>query len=150
MAKEASTTTIKTNLYKQDSFEQYINNNKINFNFRTKNKLMEEEKSQNIFVNKFLEEADLNEIYDLLCEINNTISTNVFITENKSCCNKKRSCSCENKHFTHSRQHSQELREILYILKKPLNKIPFKPLLKPKKISLVGKAFFAISSDNDN
>jgi len=106
-AKETATTTIKQNIYKQDSFEQSINNNKINFNFDSKNKFLEEEKSENIFINKYLEEANLNEIYDLLYKINNTISTSVFITENKNCCNKKRSCSCESKHFTHDKQHSK-------------------------------------------
>ena len=151
-AKETETITIKQNIYKQDSFELSINNNKINFNFNSKNKLLEEEKSENIFINKYLEEANLNEIYDLFYKINNTISTSVFITENKNknSCNKKRSCSCESKHFTHDKHHSKELREILYILKKPLNEIPFKPLLKPKQISLVGKVFFAIPSDNNN
>ena len=144
------TPNIKPNSYEQHSFEKYINYNKINLNFGSKNKLMEEEKSQNVFVNKYLEEADLNEIYDLLYEINNTISMSVYIKENNNCCNKKRSCSCESKHFTPNKQHSKELKEILYILKKPLYDIPFKPLLKPKKISLDGKVFFAIPSDNNN
>ena len=145
-AKEA----FNINLHRKKSFEQCINYNKINLNSDSKNKLMEEDKSQNIFINKYLEEAELNEIYDLLYEINHTLSMSVYINNNKNCCNNKRSCSCEHKHLTHDKQHSKELKEILYILKKPLYEIPFKPLLKPKKISLDGKVFFAIPSDSNN
>ena len=148
-AKETAIST-KTNIHKKHSFEQYTNFNKINLNFSSKNKLMEEEKSQNIFINQNLEEADLNEIYDLLYEINNTISMSSYIKDNKNCCCNKRSCSCEHEHFTHNKQHSNELKEILCILKKPLYEIPFKPLLKPKKISLDGKVFFANPLDSNN
>ena len=144
------TSKIKTNMLEQDSFEQYVNNNKIKLNFNQKNKLLEEEKSQNIFIDKYFEEADLNEIYDFLYEINRTIAMSFYISDNNNCCNKKRSCSCESKHLTHNKHHSKELKEILCILNKPLYEIPFKPLLKPKKISLVGKVFFAIPSDNHN
>ena len=147
-AKETAIST-KTNIHKKHSFEQYTNINKINLNFGSKNKLMEEEKSQNIFINQNLEEADLNEIYDLLYEINNTISMSSYIKDNKNCCCNKRSCSCEHEHFTHNKQHSNELKEILCILKKPLYEIPFKPLLKPKKISLDGKVFFANPLDSN-
>ena len=110
----------KANLHEHNSFEQYINYKKTNLNFGSKNNLMEKEKSQNVFINKYLEEADLNEIYNLLYEINSSISMNVYKKKNKNCCNNLRSCSCENKHLTHNKQHSNELNEILYILKKPL------------------------------
>ena len=57
-------------------------------------------------------------------------------------------------------EHSKECKEILSILRKPLSNknitnfkmydTPFKPLLKPKKVSLVGKVFFGIPDDDIN
>ena len=56
----------------------------------------------------------------------------------------------ENKNF-------KECQEILNILKKPLSdknirfyNSPFKPLLKPRKISMVGRVFYDIPNDENN
>ena len=139
-------------------FEQNINNNKICFKYSSKNKLFEKEKTENIFMNKALEKADLKDIYKLLKEINQTINSNINSKNKKDYHNIKRSCSCENKKDANEREHSNEFEEILYILKKALINenikkeksylIPFKPLLKPKKISLVGKVLFHVPSDD--
>ena len=61
---------------------------------------------------------------------------------------------------TISDDHSKECQEILSILNKPLSnknirnkdkyETPFKPLLKPKKISLVGKIIFGAQSNDYN
>ena len=139
-------------------FEQNINNNKICFKYSSKNKLFEKEKTEHIFMNKALEKADLKDIYKLLKEINQAINLNINSENKKDYHNIKRSCSSENKKDANERKHSNEFEEILCILKKPLiNKnikkeksylIPFKPLLKPKKISLVGKVIFHVPSDD--
>ena len=54
-------------------------------------------------------------------------------------------------------ENAKECEEILNILKKPLsdknvrfNYSPFKPLLKPRKISMVGKVFYDIPNDDNN
>ena len=139
-------------------FEQNINNNKICFKYSSKNKLFEKEKTENIFMNKALEKADLKDIYKLLKEINQAINSNINSKNKKDYHKIKRSCSCENKKDANEREHSNEFEEILYILKKPLINqnikkeksylIPFKPLLKPKKISLVGKVIFNVPSED--
>ena len=139
-------------------FEQNINNNKICFKYKSKNHLFEKEKTENIFMNKSLEKADLKEIYKLLKEINQAIILNINSKNKKDCRNIKRSCSSENKKDINEREHSNEFEEILCILKKPLINenikkeesylIPFKLLLKTKKISLVGKVIFNVPSDN--
>ena len=108
-------------------------------------------------MNKSLEEADLKDIYKLLKEINKNIILNINSKNTKDFHNIKRSCSSENKKNLNEKKHSNEFEEILYILKKPLinenikkeksKLIPFKPLLKPKKISLVGKVIFNVPSD---
>ena len=61
---------------------------------------------------------------------------------------------------TINEDHSKECKEILSILRKPLSNknirnlrmydTPFKPLLKPKKVSLVGKVLFGIPADDIN
>ena len=137
-------------------FEQNINN-KIRSKYGSKNKFFENEKTEHIFMNKSLEEADLKDIYKLLKEINKNIILNINSKNKKDFHNIKRSWSSENKKYVNEKKHSNEFEEILYILKKPLinenikkeksKLIPFKPLLKPKKISLVGKVIFNVPSD---
>ena len=139
-------------------FEQNINNNKICFKNSSKNQLFEKEKTEHIFMNKALEKADLKDIYKLLKEINQAINSNINSKNKKDYHKIKRSCSSENKKETNEREHSNEFEEILCILKKPLINdniqkeksyhIPFKPLLKPKKISLVGKVIFNVPSED--
>ena len=139
-------------------FEQNLNNNKMCIKFGSKNEFFEKEKTEHIFTNKFLEKADLNDIYKLLNEINKTLILNNNIINKKDGHNIKRSYSFENRKNINRKEHSEEFEEILYILKKPLiNKnikkhksyfIPFKPLLKPKKISLVGKVIINIPTDD--
>ena len=76
-----------------------------------------------------------NEIQSILSDLNKNIEIN--IKENE----------IENKNYN-------ECQEILNILKKPLSDknitfhySPFKPLLEPKKISMVGKVFYNIPKD---
>ena len=149
--------------YTDSSFEQeisYNENNKSFSNFESENKIIGEE-YENIFRDKNLEEAEINEIYDLLNKIE------LEITLDKSTLDKnedyyynhrRRSYSFENKKNKKIEQHSNECEEILSILKKPLSdknlkdknifNIPFKSLLEPKKVSLIGKIFYDISSEN--
>ena len=139
-------------------FEQNINNNKICFKYSSKNQLFEKEKTEHIFMNKALEKADLKDIYKFLKEINQAINSNINSENKKDYHNIKRSYSSEIKKDANEREHSNEFEEILYILKKPLINqnikkeksylIPFKPLLKPKKISLMGKVLFHLPSDD--
>ena len=133
----------------------------LNFkNEEEKKNIKENEKSQNIFENKFLEEADLDEIYDFLNEINQAVTIDVNTIDKKSFyLNNKNSKSDQNLNIKNE-DHSNECQEILSILKKPLSNkdirngkfydSPFKPLLKPKKVSLVGKVFYGNPSDDIN
>ena len=78
-----------------------------------------------------------NEIKSILSDLDKNIEINIKDNENKN---------------------YNECQEILNILKKPLSdknlrfyNSPFKPLLKPRKISLVGKVLCGIPNDeNDN
>ena len=151
----------------EENFEEIneIFENKLspNLNFKNeeeKKNIKENEKSQNIFENKFLEEADLDEIYDFLNEINQAVTIDVNTINKKSFyLNNKNSKSEQNLNIKNE-DHSNECQEILSILKKPLSNkdirngkfydSPFKPLLKPKKVSLVGKVFYGNPSDDIN
>jgi len=142
------------------SFEQEINENDRNksfSNFETKNKFINEE-SDNIFRDKNLEEAEINDIYDLLNKIELEITLDKSILDNEDdyyIKNRRRSYSFEIKK---NKKQLNECEEILSILKKPLSdknlndknifNIPFKPLLEPKKVSLVGKVIYDITSEN--
>ncbi len=138
-------------------FEQNINNNKY-FKYSSKNQLFAKEKTEHIFMNKSLEKAELKDIYKLLKEINQAIILNINSKNKKGYHYVKRSCSSEIKKNINEKDNSSEYEEILCILKKPLinenikkeisNPIPFKPLLKPKKISLMGKVIFNVPSDD--
>jgi len=143
------------------SFEQEISENddinKSFSSFESSNKFKNEE-SENIFRDKNLEEAEINEIYDLLNKIELEITLDKNTLEKKEdyyIKNKRRSYSYEIKR---NEKYYNECEEILSILKKPLSdknlkdnnifNIPFKPLLKPKKVSLVGKVIYDIISEN--
>ncbi len=154
------------------SFEKDIN--KINNNFQNKlshnldfkseneKKKPKKDKSQNIFENKYFKEAYIEEIYEMINEINQTITIDVNSTNKKDYYrHKNRSYSVRNIKNTNE-DHYNECQEIISILKKPIqhpNNIyiknkklydtPFKPLLEPKKVSLVGKVLFCNPS-NDN
>ena len=141
-----------------DIFENKLSPS-LNFkNEEEKKNIKENEKSQNIFENKFLEEADLDEIYDFLNEINQAVTIDVNTIDKKSFyLNNKNSKSEQNLNIKNE-DHSNEFKEILLILKKPLSNkdirngkfydSPFKPLLKPKKVSLVGKVLYGNPSDD--
>ena len=101
-----------------------------------------------------LEEIDLNEINDMLNEMDNEIPINIGINH-----------SYNNIKIKNKESHEQECKEILRILNIPyrpysnkdLRKVnldtPFKPLLKPKKVSMIGRVFYNVSSEdntNDN
>ena len=121
----------------------------FDFNFNEEKILIEKENSKNIFNNKIFEENDLSEIYDFLNEINKEENYNN---------NKKYAFSQHNSNITND-DHFNECQEILSILKKPLsnknlrnrniNDTPFKPLLKPKKVSLEGKILCYTPSENN-
>lgn len=119
------------------------------------------EKEKN-FNNKCFEDNDISELFDVLNEINqavtidtDTINKKEFIEHNRQDYND------ENTNIILNNEHFNACQEILSILKKPLSNknirnrniynsqydTPFKPLLKPKKVSLVGKVFYDIPSD---
>ena len=94
-----------------------------------------------IFINKndFIsddKDEDYNDILSILSDLNKNIELNIKEDENK-----------------YKNKNSKECQEIINILKNPLNNIkniknntnlcsPFKPLLKPKKISMAGKIIY--------
>jgi len=153
------------------SFDEDINevddifNNKslhdLEFKFEKEKNLAEKDISQNLFNNKYFEELELDDINDVINEINKAVTIDINTVNQKDCDNNK------NKNQTYIKQnnnitnddHFNVCQEILSILKKPLSNknirnrniysTPFKPLLKPKKISMVGKVFFDIPSDNN-
>ena len=132
----------------------------FDFNFNEEKIMIEKENSQNIFNNKIFEENDLSEIYDFLNEINKAenIDLNTLNKEENYNNNKKYAYSQHNSNIIND-DHFNECQEILSILKKPLsnknlrnrniNDTPFKPLLKPKKVSLEGKILCYTPSENN-
>ena len=140
--------------------DNFQNKSPINFNcnFETKN---EEEKKQKNVDNKCFEKADINEIYDLLNGINKAVTIDISKKNRKDYYNKNKKLLniVENINPIND-SHSKVSQEILSILQKPLcykikrNKDkyenPFKPLLRPKKISLVGKIFHGSPSNDFN
>ena len=137
----------------EPSFEKNILNNcsyiGLDSKIESTNKLIDEEKAENnIFSKKLFEKANISEIYDLLKVMNQPVTIDVNKIGKKDYYYsdiKNRAHSIENKqNILIEDQHSKECQEILHVLQMPLNDkkeddIPFKPLLKPKKISLVGK-----------
>ena len=127
------------------------------FNLRfEKEKENSNDKIEKLFENKYFEEAELDEIYNVLKEINKAVNIDVNTTTKKEYY-KKYSMNIPTKN-TINEDHSKECKEILSILRKPLSNknirnlrmydTPFKPLLKPKKVSLVGKVLFGIPADD--
>ena len=147
-----------------DIFENKLSPNLIYKNDKNeeeKKRGKEYEKSHKIFENKYFEEADPDEIYDVLYEINKAVTIDVnTINKNNFYQKKNHSKSEQNLNIKNDDDHFNECQEIICILKKPLSNkdirngkfydSPFKPLLKPKKVSLVGKVFYGIPSDDIN
>ena len=151
----------KSSIEIEPSFEQGIYNNSSNLNldskFESKNNLIDKEKVEKIvFSKKMFEKSNINEIYDFLKVINQPVTIDVNKTDEKDYYysnRKRRALSNENKiNISNDKEkHSKECQEILHILQMPINvkkdeDIPFKPLLNPQKISLVGKVIFDISN----
>ena len=145
-----------------NSFENKSPNN-FDFKFEPENKITEEQpQSQNIPENKNSDEADLDEIYDVLNEMGKAITIELNELNLNPYLNKrKHSFSFHNKNNNiNNNENFNECQEILSILKKPLSNknvrnldnydSPFKPLLEPKKVSLVGKVFYSIPSEDAN
>ena len=115
------------------------------------------DKIEKLFENKYFEEADLDEIYNILKEIDKAVTIDINTKTKKDYYkNKKYSMNIPTKN-TINEDHSKECKEILSILRKPLSDknirnlriydTPFIPLLKPRKVSLVRKEFFGIWED---
>lgn len=141
-----------------DIFENASSPSLIYKNEEEKKNEKEKEKSPNSFENKYFEEADLDEICDVIYQINQAVNIDVnTINKNNFYLNKKHVKSEENLNIKNE-DHSKECQEIISILKKPLSNkdirngkfydSPFKPLLKPKIVSLVGKVLYWIPSDD--
>jgi hypothetical protein len=129
------------------------------FNLHLENeKNSSNDKIENIFENKYFEEAEMDEIYNVLNEINQAVTIDVNSTTKKDY---YRSNSMDEPKINVIKEnHSKECKEILSILRKPSSNknvrnlkmydTPFKPLLKPKKISLVGKIICGFPADDIN
>ena len=116
--------------------------NLINYNFSFENYDIKDNKFELDLVLKKIDFVDdkneeNNEIKSILSDLNKNIEINIKESE------------IENKNYN-------ECQEILNILKKPLSdknirfyNSPFKPLLKPRKISMVGKVFYP-NDENSN
>ena len=120
------------------SFENKIEINDINFlpNLTTEN---ENEKIMSNEINDM--EEDNKEENDVFKTILDDLNKNIEI---------------DIKEFEKENKNYKECKEILDILKYPRSDknirngiSPFKPLLKPKKISLIGKVFFDIPNDDN-
>lgn len=153
------------------SFEKNIseiNNNfqnKLSYNldFKSENqkKILKKNKSQFNFENKYFEEADIEEIYEMIYEINQAVTIDLNTTnKNDYYRNNKRSHSVQKITYTNEDNYN-ECKEIISILKKPIiqindkdiknkeiNETPFKPLLMPKKVSLEGKVLYGNPSND--
>ena len=141
-----------------DIFEKKLSPNLNYKNEEEKKSIKENEKYQNIFENRYFEEEDLDEIYSVLYEINQAVTIDVnSINKKNFYLNNNNSKSEENLNIK-KEDHTKEFQEIISILKKPLSNkdirngkfydSPFKPLLKPKKVSLVGKVLCGLPSDD--
>ena len=151
----------KSSIEIEPSFEHGIYHNSSNINldskFESKKNLIDKEKVEKIvFSKKMFEKSNINELYDFLKVINQPVTIDVNKTNKKDYYysnRKKRALSHENKiNISNDKEkHSKEYHEILHILQMPINvkkndDIPFKPLLNPQKISLVGKVIIDISN----
>ena len=136
----------------QDMKNEIININEFHFSFENKNEINytnnilphisenENEKIENAEPNDFEDDnKEENSVFEaILNDLNKNIEINIKELEN------------ENKNY-------RECQEILEILKYPLSDknirngiSPFKPLLKPKKVSLIGKVLCDIHIDNNS
>ena len=136
----------------------------LNDNFKNKSNNcfnFDAEKEKN-FSNKCLEDNDINELYDVLNEINQAVTIDTDTKNKKEYIEyKKQDYNDENTNIIFKDEHYNACQEILSILKKPSSNktlrnrniynseydTPFKPLLQPKKVPLVGKVFYDIPSD---
>lgn len=137
-----------------------LNNNIKNKSNHCFNFDAEKEKNLNY---KYFEENDINEIFDVLNEMNQAVTIDTdSINKKEFIGHDKKEYNDENTNIMFNDEHFNACQEILSILKKPSsnktiirnrniynsqNDTPFKPLLKPKKVSLVGKVFYDIPSD---
>ena len=129
------------------------------FKFEKEKNLVEKDNSESIFNNKYFEELELDEISDVLNEINKAVTLDINTVNQKDGDKNKSQTYIKQSNNIINDDHFNVCQEILSILKKPLSNkdirnkniysTPFKPLLKPKKISMVGKVFFDIPSDNN-
>ena len=136
----------------KDMKNEIININEFHFSFENKNEINytnnilphisenENEKIENAETNDFEDDnKEENSVFEaILNDLNKNIEINIKELEN------------ENKNY-------RECQEILEILKYPLSDknirngiSPFKPLLKPKKVSLIGKVLCDIHIDNNS
>ena len=159
MEKEIQNTknsNFKNNINNEESLTEKnnYNLNEFNYSFENKKEINDNNNVINFFSNIILEKesenkndndiADFdednkeenNEFRTILDDLNKNIEINVKEIEN---------------------ENYKECQEILEILKYPRSDknirggiSPFKPLLKPKKISLVGKVFYNIPDDENN
>ena len=147
---------LKININNEESLteKKNYNLNEFNYSFENKKEVNDNNNVINYFSNIILEKesenkndndiADFdednkeenNEFKTILDDLNKNIEINVKELEN---------------------ENYKECQEILEILKYPRSDknirggiSPFKPLLKPKKISLVGKVFYNIPDDENN
>ena len=140
-----------TNYFNKDNITQSIeykefDNNFLNFNlsfeenFNSNQKLSNNKSKEEIY-NKFIDfendkDEENEEIKSILSDLNKNIDINIKEKENNN---------------------YRECQEIINILRKPLSDkyirsyiSPFKPLLKPKKISMAGKVLYDIQNDNND
>ena len=141
-----------------DNFQNKLTQN---FNCNCEKIIIKEKNLKDYVENKSFEEADINEIYNVLNGINKAVTLDIRkkIRNNDYNKNKKFLKILENFNDIND-SHSKVCEEIISILQKPIcekilkNKnnyeTPFKPLLRPKKISLVGKIFFGSPSNDFN
>ena len=132
------------------------------FKFEKEKNLAEKDNSHNIFNNKYFEELELDEISDVLNEINKAVTLDINTVNQKDGDKNKSQTYIKQSNNIINDDHFNVCQEILSILKKPLSNkdirnrniysTPFKPLLKPKKVSLIGKVFYDIpdGKNNDN
>ena len=123
---------------KKNNFKKNKSKNNFDFKLEKENKIIEKYK----YIT--LEENEINEINIILKELNKAKDINI----NKTILEKKENY-----------EHEKECKEIISILKKPIfskisnfhNSIntPFKPLLKPKKISLIGKVLYDFKKEDN-
>jgi hypothetical protein len=149
-------TNLKNNINNEESLteKKNYNLNEFNYSFENKKEINDNNNIINFFSNIILEKESENkndndiadfdednkeeniEFKTILDDLNKNIEINVKELEN---------------------ENYKECQEILEILKYPRSDknirggiSPFKPLLKPKKISLVGKVFYNIPDDENN